>query len=89
MDCYDKCDGGKCCNCEHDTGMYEDEKTTIYSDTDLLNYLQKLTDDAKYTGKVILRDSTSGRGWRLMETSWDGCVPDVREAIINYIESHK
>ena len=61
-----------------------------YSDKTLLDYLQQITDEKKYTGKVVLRDSTTGRGWRLHETSFlfDG-VKDVRQAIINYIEERK
>jgi hypothetical protein len=54
------------------------------TDTERLNFLQYLTDQQKYTGKVILRDSTTGRGWRLHETSWEGSVSNVREAIDNY-----
>lgn len=57
-----------------------------YTDTELLNFLQKITDESRYTGTVILRDSDTGRGWRLHETSLDGAVADVRQAIENYIE---
>lgn len=57
-----------------------------YTDTDLLNQLQLLTDKAEYTGKVILRKSTTGRGWRLHETRWDGSTSSVRQAIVNFIE---
>ena len=56
------------------------------TDKERLDFLQKLTDDAKYTGNCILRDSTTGRGWRMGETSWAGSVPDVREAIDNYMD---
>lgn len=57
-----------------------------YTDTELLDYLQKLTDEQNYTGEVILRRSTTGRGWRLHETSWKGAVKDVRLAIIKFIQ---
>ena len=63
---------------------FEKEKTK--TDTELLDFLQLLTDNARYTGKVICRASTTGRGWRLLETSWDGAVSDVREAITNYMK---
>jgi len=57
-----------------------------HTDTELLDFLQKLTNERRYTGTVILRDSDTGRGWRLHETSGEGAVPDVRQAIENYIE---
>jgi len=56
------------------------------SDTELLDFLQDITDKAEYAGKVICRKSTTGRGWRLHETSRDNAVPDVRQAIINYMK---
>ena len=57
-----------------------------YTDTELLDYLQNLTYKNNYTGKVILRDSCTLRGWRLYETSAVGAVTNVRQAIINCIE---
>lgn len=51
------------------------------TDTDLLNWLDRQT--GKYTGKVLFRWSTTGRGWRLHETSQKGAVTTVREAIVN------
>lgn len=54
------------------------------TDKERLDFLDSLT--GKYTGKVILRDSTTGRGWRLHETSSKGCTGDVRTAIDNYID---
>jgi hypothetical protein len=59
---------------------------TKYSDTALLTFLQKLTDRKLYGGKVVLRDSLSGRGWRLHETEQADAVSDVRQAITDYIE---
>jgi len=38
------------------------------TDKELLDYLQKLTDESKYTGWVVLQQSTTGRGWRLHES---------------------
>lgn len=57
-----------------------------YTDTDLLNFLQELTDKKAYTGKVILRNSSNGRGWRLHETSITSAQSDVRKAIITFME---
>lgn len=58
-------------------------------DTELLDFLQQELDKNEYTGKVVCRKSTTGRGWRLLETSWDGAVPCVRRAITNYMEQVK
>lgn len=33
-----------------------------YTDTELLNFLQKLNDEENYTGKCVLRMSFTGRG---------------------------
>jgi len=51
------------------------------TDTERLDYLQKLNDRQVYTGKVVCRESTSGRGWRLHETSSWGGETSVRTAI--------
>ena len=51
------------------------------TDKERLDFLQELTDRKNYTGKVILRESTTGRGWRLHETSQDDGVSSVRDAI--------
>ena len=51
------------------------------TDKDRITFLQTLLDRKRYTGKCILRESTTGRGWRLHETSWEGAVPSVRDAI--------
>lgn len=59
----------------------------MITDTDRINFLQKLTDKKKYTGKVILRKSVQGRGWRLHETDLPGAVFDVRQAIDNFMEN--
>ena len=47
-----------------------------------MNRLQALTKG--YGGGWILRDSRSGRGMRLHETSQDGAVRSIRQAIDNY-----
>jgi len=49
------------------------------TDTEMLNWLDSCS--GRYTGKVIWRWSTRKRGWRLHETSWDGCKNTVRETI--------
>jgi rubrerythrin len=52
------------------------------TDKQILDFLQSITDKAVYTGKVILRWSSLGRGWRLHETTSEEAVTDVRKAII-------
>lgn len=59
------------------------------TDTELLDFLQLITNNAEYTGKVVCQKSTTGRGWRLHETSRDDGVSDVRQAVINYMEQVK
>ena len=59
------------------------------TDKERLDYLQKLLDRANYTGKCVLRDSTTGRGWRLHESTLGDAVPDVRRAIDDYIATHE
>lgn len=59
------------------------------TDTERLDFLQKLTDEKHYTGKVILRESWTGRGWRLHEHSGDNAVSSVRDAIDNYMAGEK
>lgn len=54
---------------------------TEFSDTALLNYLQRRLDRANYTGRCVLRESHRGHGFRLHETSAPNGVPSVREAI--------
>lgn len=59
------------------------------TDTELLDFLQALTNDAAYTGRVVCRNSTTGRGWRLHETSRSYGLPDVRQAIADYMKHVK
>lgn len=56
-----------------------------YTDTELLDFLQHITDKKQYTGRVILRDSINDRGWRLHETSNESAGYNVRLAIAEYI----
>lgn len=53
------------------------------TDKQRLDFLDSLT--GEYTGKVILRMSTTGRGWRLHESSKPQGKKTVREAIDNLI----
>ena len=54
----------------------------MMTDTEMLDYLDSLS--GKYTGKVILRESQTGRGWRLHETSFSLSFNSVRDAIEYY-----
>ncbi len=56
------------------------------NDTELLDALQKLNDDKRYTGKCVLRISDDGRGWRLHETTRPSGRYNVRNAIKEFIE---
>ena len=58
------------------------------TDTERLDFLQKLTDRKYYSGKVILRNSVTSRGWRLHETRNESAVPSVRDAIDNFMASN-
>jgi len=53
------------------------------TDTDRINFLQRITDEKRYTGKVLMRYSITGRGWRLHETSMEYASKSVRDAIDN------
>lgn len=61
--------------------MRETLKKLTYLDKERLDFLQKLNDRKEYTGRVILRESNTGRGWRLHETSRENGYSSVREAI--------
>jgi len=55
-----------------------------YTDTELLDFLQLLTNRANYSGRVVMRESYTGRGWRLHESTHPDSVTDVREAISKF-----
>ncbi len=55
------------------------------TDSDRIDFLDKLNKKAQYTGRCILRMSTTGRGWRLHETSDENASPDVRTAIDKFM----
>lgn len=65
-----------------------------YTDTDLLDFLEQLHKENGYSEYCTLRDSMSGRGWRLhslsgfaAETFGIKLLTTVREAISNYMEN--
>jgi hypothetical protein len=59
--------------------------TPMPSDTEMLDFLQELTDRKQYTGRVLLREADTGRGWRLHETSREGSFETVRAAIASFM----
>jgi len=66
--------------------IIESSQKEYYSDTELLDWLQEQLSKAQYTGKVIFRWSSNGRGIRLHETTQFGAVSSIRQAIINAIQ---
>ncbi len=59
------------------------------TDTERIDFLDRLNKLARYTGKCILRMSTTGRGWRLHETGDKNASPDVRTAIDEFIKESR
>lgn len=51
------------------------------TDTELLDWMQARLDEKRYTGFVIARWSTTGRGFRLHETKQEDSSPSIRRAI--------
>jgi len=58
------------------------------TDTERIDFLQKLLDQKRYTGRAILRFSTTGRGWRLHETSNPKGKTSVRETMDIFMEEY-
>ena len=58
----------------------------VRTDTDRINGLQLLL--GKFTGKVACRWSTTGRGWRLHESSREDAVDSVRAAIDAFLNEN-
>lgn len=56
------------------------------TDTELLDWLEKQNKKSAYTGLCIFRWSTTGRGWRLHETSASGASTSVRHSIMLAME---
>ena len=59
----------------------------LKKDKERLDFLQTLLEQGTYTKRVILRNSSTGRGFRLHETSKPGSFMSVRDAIDNIINS--
>jgi len=59
--------------------------TLLMTDSQMLDALQELS--TGYGKGWILRGSCNGRGMRLHETTLDGAVPNVREAIFNFLKT--
>jgi len=51
------------------------------TDTQRLNWMQHQLEKCRYTGKMVCRLSTTGRGIRLHETSMPGGQLNARDAI--------
>lgn len=51
------------------------------TDTEILDWLEKQNALSRYTGKCVFRLSTTGRGWRLHETSLPSAEKSVRVAL--------
>jgi hypothetical protein len=67
--------------------FHKDELKPRYTDSELLDFLEKLNEERLYTGKVVLRISQKGRGFRLRETSQAGAASSVRQAIIDFMKT--
>jgi len=63
-----------------------DEDENGLTDTDRIDFIQNAINKGSYTGKVVARNSDTGRGFRLHETSRNDGQNDVREAIDKYIK---
>ena len=57
------------------------EMETMPTDKELLDWMQARLDERRYTGQVIARWSTTGRGFRLHETCTWGGLRSIRVAI--------
>ena len=66
-----------------------DEKKDMFTDKELLDFLQAQNDKETYTGKVIFRWSRKKHGWRLQETRRTAAKKDVREAIADAIRNSR
>ncbi len=60
------------------------------TDTEMIDFLEKLNQKGDYTGVCVLRMSNTSRGWRLHETmDRENAHPTVREAIQAFAEEEK
>jgi hypothetical protein len=67
----------------------DDFGSDLPSDSEMLDWLQGQNDLSRYTGRCLFRMSTTGRGWRLHETSGDNAYMCVRNAIAVAMQEEK
>jgi len=60
-----------------------------FNDTELLDWLERQNRKRSYTGQCVFRWSTTGRGWRLHETSESDALPTVRATIVAAMEEER
>jgi hypothetical protein len=60
----------------------KDDGKLMFTDKEILDWLQAQNNKSSYTGQCVFRWSSNGRGWRLHETNIDEGVTDVRQAIV-------
>lgn len=59
-----------------------------YTDTEILDFLQKMLDKKKHTGKCVCRMSPYGYGLVLFETQRKEGRQSVREAVVEYMNNN-
>lgn len=59
------------------------------TDAELLDFLESENAKARYTGRCMFRLSSTGRGWRLHETSDSNSKQSVREVIADALLASK
>ena len=64
------------------------KKTSKITDKHRIDFLQALTGIKQYTGKVTMRMSSTGRGWRLHETDSGDGVESVRDALDRFMHEY-
>lgn len=64
----------------------EEEVLRLRKDEALLDFLENLNAQKRYTGQCVLQWSNTGRGWRLHETDDVNSSNTVREAIRKFKE---
>lgn len=64
-------------------------KKKNYTDTELLDFLQRINNEGMHTKKCVFRISRRNWGWRLYESSRPGAVRDVRKAITKAMNKEK
>lgn len=59
------------------------------TDTELLDWLESQNAKRSYSGRCMFRWSTTGRGWRLHETTESGASLSVRRAIAEAMDEER